>query len=308
MEYVLNHLTFDIQHMSDTISTEAILLPTKRGRGRPSNAQRAARERMALQSAQKTNETYEQRVTRISERFDIMHKLTRAMIHQQIMSFIVSGAPGVGKSYTIEGIMNAAAEEGRIKYTSIRGAQITGIQLYKTLYEHCADTDVVLMDDSDSIYEDELCLNILKAALESHKTRKLSYLSETPLLGDVPNSFIYAGRLVFITNKDFQTAVDNGIGKHVPHMSALMSRSNYLDLKLHSHEDLVAWVIYMCSKYHIPTQFGASPDQEKKALAWFEANAPKLRECSIRTVEKLTMYMVADAADWEKMARILLLR
>jgi hypothetical protein len=87
-----------------------------------------------------------------------------------------------------------------------------------------------------------------------------------------------------------------------------MSRSNYLDLKLHSKNDVLAWISHMVSTKHILVQQGMTRDDEGRALAWIVENAGTLRELSIRTVLKVGGYIQMDPNGWKSLARTLLLR
>ena len=64
---------------------------------------------------------------------------------------------------------------------------------------------VVVFDDCDSILLDEVCLNLLKGALDSGKKRKISWLAESHSLRreGVPDSFDFKGGVIFITNLKF---------------------------------------------------------------------------------------------------------
>lgn len=281
----------------------------RKGRGRPSKAEMALRAEEA-KKARKTNETPEQRVARIADRFTVMYRLTQGVINGAMRSLIVSGAPGMGKSHTIEvQLLSPAADKGQIKLDVIRGS-ISPVDLYKRLYKFSSPNSVILLDDADSIYEDEDGLNILKAALDTSKTRKISWLRESSALKseEVPNQFIFEGAMIFITNKDFQWIVEMERNKLVPHIAALMDRSKYLDLKLHDIDDCTAWVGHMVRKQNILVQHGLTREQQEKALDWLTKNYSQLRSLSIRTMMHVAEFILASPLDWEKFAKTILLR
>jgi hypothetical protein len=287
-------------------STKAIApaLP-KRGRGRPSNAELAAR----IEAARKTNETPAERVARIGERFTVMYRLTQGSITGAVRSLIISGAPGTGKSHTVEHLLSTADERDLIKYETVKGA-ISAVNLYKLLYRYSKSDQIVLLDDADSIFDDEDAMNIMKAALDTTAVRKISWLSESNALKaeEIPTSFVYEGAMIFITNKDFQGIVDLGKSRMAPHFGALMSRSIYLDLKLHTQEDLIAWISHLVSKNHILVQRGLDRAQESEAIQWLNDNVADVRELSIRTLLKIADFMKTDPTNWETFAKVTLLR
>jgi hypothetical protein len=285
----------------------------KRKRGRPAKtvvAQAEAQMLAQMQAEQDTNETESERVKRISERFTVMYKLTQGAINGHVRSLIVSGAAGTGKSHTINHLLDQAASTDAIRYEPIVGAQVTGINLFKLLYRMRNEQDIILMDDSDSIWEDEIALNLMKAALDTTAVRRLSWLSESAALKaeEIPQQFEYKGSVIFITNKDFQSIVDLGKSKLSPHFSALMSRSIYLDLKLHRSKDLLAWILHMVSKNHILHQNGLTRKEEDMVLAWTRENYTEFRELSIRTLLKVATFVKSSPTDWETFAKVTILR
>lgn len=277
-------------------------------RGRPSRAEQEARK----QIARKSDLSKEERVKIISERMTVMYRLTEGVIKGAIRALIVSGAPGMGKSFTTKKLLDAAHEKGKIRSEQISGA-VTGVNLYKLLFRFSGQNDVLLLDDCDSIYEDEDSMNLLKAATDSvddSKGRKISWLSESAALKaeDIPTSFYYKGTIIFITNKDLQSEIDYGSKAMAPHYRALQSRAHYVDLKLHDIEDCFAWTEHMVARNHILVQYGLDHGQEKEALKWLEKNVNSVRELSIRTVRKIGDYMLSDPTNWESFARVTLLR
>jgi hypothetical protein len=279
-------------------------------RGRPSRAETEAMKNAARKSS--SNLTKKERVEVIAERMTVMYRLTQGIIKGKIRSLIVSGAPGMGKSFTTQKLLTDAHENGKIRAEVVSGA-ITGVNLYKLLFRFSAENDVILLDDCDSIYEDEDSMNLLKAAtdtLDDVKGRKISWLSESSSLKseDIPTSFYFKGTLIFITNKDLQMEIDYGSKSMAPHYRALMSRAHYVDLRLHDIEDCFAWVEHMVKTNHILVAFGLDRGQETEALQWLEKNVNTVRELSIRTARKVAEYMLSDPSNWETFARVVLLR
>jgi hypothetical protein len=128
-----------------------------------------------------------------------------------------------------------AIEKG-IYYELIKG-DISSINLYKALHR-AADGGVLCFDDCDSVFKDETTLNLLKAALEvlpPGKARKICWLKESNTLinEDIPNSIDFQGRILFLTNVDFEREAESG-SKKAEHVKALMSRSGHMSLGLFS--------------------------------------------------------------------------
>jgi len=72
----------------------------------------------------------------------------------------------------------------------------------------------VILDDCDSVFKDDDAVNILKGALDSYDTRKISYLTTKPLKDEfgshLPRSFEFTGKIIFISNIS-QSKLDEAI-------------------------------------------------------------------------------------------------
>jgi hypothetical protein len=184
-------------------------------------------------------ETDEEAIERIAARFSILDEMAEAVSTSKVRAMIVSGPPGIGKSYGVE-----RALEKRSMFDDIAGSQrkfevvkgaMSAIGLYKKLYEHSGKGHVVCFDDCDAVLYDDLALNLLKAALDTGKRRTLHWNTEsrTLMAEGMPNSFEFHGGVIFITNIKF----DNVKSKKLQdHLQALQSRCHYLDLTIDSDE------------------------------------------------------------------------
>jgi hypothetical protein len=249
-------------------------------------------------------ETDAEILSRVGERFNMLNTITRGCCTGAVRSTIVSGVGGVGKTHAIEQILDHYRETQNIQSEVVRGV-LSAVNLYKLLYRNRTKHCITVLDDADGIFWDEDALSILKVALDSSLTRKISWMSESQALknDDVPNTFEYAGSMIFITNIDFQTYVDNGKGKLAPHLQALLTRTMYLDLKLHTDRDLMLWIDHVITKNHVLVKDGLKHEQEKEVLDFMKANRTDLRNLSIRTALKLAMLVKMNPAKWQTMAR-----
>ena len=202
---------------------------------------------------------------------------------------IVSGPPGIGKSYGVESTLMKYSTFDDIagkkrKFEVVKGA-MSSIGLYKKLYEHADRGHVVCFDDCDVILYDDLALNLLKAALDTGRKRTLHWNTESRFLHaeGVPNSFEFNGGIIFITNVKF----DNVKSKKLKdHLEALQSRCHYLDLTIDSMRDRMLRIKQivragMLDKYNMS-------DATKASLVdYIMQNKSRLREISLRMVLKI---------------------
>lgn len=269
-------------------------------RGRPSKADIAAREASKATPKERTDS---QILKDLSERFDILSILTKGAIAKNIRALVVTGAPGVGKTYTVESIL----EHSNVPHEIVRGS-LSALHLYMLAYEYRKAGSVIVLDDADSIFNDEDALNILKGLCDTSSTRKVSYLKEAPQLreNDIPQSFEYNGAMIFISNLDFQTFVDEGKNKYSQHFEALMSRSLYLDLRLHSRHELSVWVNHIAKDGRIFDREDVPDELRQPLLNFIMGNRDNLRELSIRTLLKACQLAKQNPHNWESIARVLL--
>ena len=131
-------------------------------------------------------ETEDQAIDRIAERFSILEEMTNATLDGIVRGMIVTGPPGVGKTFGVEQVLEKDSlfdmmANRPIRHTFVKGA-MSAIGLYSTLYKYSDDKSIVVLDDCDSILWNEDALNILKAALDSGKKRKISWNSDSNFL------------------------------------------------------------------------------------------------------------------------------
>lgn len=240
--------------------------------------------------------------TRISERFEILDILTRAAIVGECRGLIISGAPGIGKSYGVEQILRDYDPEAQV-FEIVKGfTRATG--LLKLLYKFRHEGNILVFDDCDSIFNDEVALNLLKSVTDTTQRRIVSWLAESNMIDDetyekIPRNFEFNGSVIFLTNLDFEGMVEKG-HKLSPHLEALMSRSHYLDLSMRSREDYLVRVRQVIRQGLLSD---LSPEMRADIITFIEANYKNMRELSIRACVKLAALRVASDS-WEKIARI----
>ncbi|NDB82019.1 MAG: hypothetical protein EB127_04660 [Alphaproteobacteria bacterium] len=250
-------------------------------------------------------ESDEEVMDRIEQRFEILHQMTRATIAGDVRAMIVVGPPGVGKSYGVEfeleksGLFDKISGK-KIKYEVVKGA-MTPIGLYCTLYRHSDRNNVLVFDDCDSVFQDELALNILKAALDSGKKRKIHWNSDSAMLRreGVPDSFDFKGGAIFITNLKFDNIKSK---KMQDHLEALQSRCHFLDLTLNTMRDKFLRIKQIFRQGQLFSDYDFTPEQGDEILNFMDANKDKLREMSLRMALKLADLTKVSESNWKALA------
>ena len=248
------------------------------------------------------NESDDQISARIAERFDILDVLTEACTCGNARALIVSGPAGLGKSFTVEKRL-ADWDPNAINHTIVKGyVRATG--LVKLLYQYREAGQVIVFDDADAIFFDDVSLNLLKAVCDTTERRTVSWLSEGSLIDEetavrIPRSFQFDGTIIFISNYDFDAMIDRG-HKLAPHLAALVSRAHYIDLAMKSRRDYlvrIRQVIEQGLLGHL------TYEQEAEVKQFIDKNADSLRELSLRMAIKLG-HLAAQGGNWERIAKI----
>ena len=248
------------------------------------------------------NETDEEIEARLAERFDILAELTDAAIKGHSRALVVSGPAGLGKSYTVEEKLQDWDADA-VNHTIVKGyVRPTG--LYRLLYQHRMPNQVIVFDDADAIFFDDVSLNLLKAVCDTTERRVVSYMSEKIMVDEdeavtIPKSFEFKGTIIFITNLDFDQMIEKG-HKAAPHMQALVSRSHYIDLAMKTRRDYmirIKQVVKQGLLAHL------SKTQQDDVMAFLDKNQDKLRELSLRMAIKVAAIRKLDKPNWMAMAK-----
>lgn len=254
-------------------------------------------------------ETDEEIISRIEKTFDFIPTLTAAAQKGQIKALIISGPGGVGKSYGVENQLQKMNMTNKLSGKSERYELVTGgcsaLGLYKTLYNNRDRGDVVVFDDCDSILWDENSLNLLKGALDTKEKRKLSWLTESYALEkeDIPNSFYFAGSVIFLSNLKFDNIKSQ---KMQAHLSAIMSRTHYLDLSLDTRREQILRIKQVVGAGMLD-KHNLSQEAKDDIVGWVMNNHNYLHELSLRTVIKAADLAVTHAEQWKDIAEFTLL-
>ena len=235
----------------------------------------------------------EARMAQIKDRFQILEDMTDAACEGVVRGMIVSGPPGVGKSFGVENKLEEYAMLDKIggmplKYEVVKGA-MTPIGLYCLLYNNSDKGKVLVLDDCDSVLFDELSLNILKGALDSGKKRKIYWNADSSKLRSegIPDNFEFKGSIIFITNLKFDKMTQGGrLGKIKDHLEAIISRCHYLDLTLDTMRDKMLRIKQIVGDGML-NDYAFTTEQHNEVINFINDEKHNLREVSLRMVLKV---------------------
>jgi hypothetical protein len=256
--------------------------------------------------AEVAQETDQEILTRLNERFEILDEMTRAVKQGDVRAMIVSGPPGVGKSYGVEAVLqkddlfNRLAER-KPKFEVVKGA-MSAIGLYAKLYEFSEQGNVVVFDDCDSILMEDLSLNILKGALDSSERRWISWNTDSRLLRSegIPDRFEFKGAAIFITNIKFEHVRSKKLRDH---LDALESRCHYIDLQMDTDREKILRIRQVIQDKGMLDRYDFDQSQKAELVEFVEQNKTRLRELSLRMVLKLADLRKSFPRTWQSMAK-----
>lgn len=245
---------------------------------------------------------------RMRERFGILEDMTRAVKKGDVRALIVSGPPGVGKSFGVEHVLSrhdvfadVAQNKKLKKYEIVKGA-MSAIGLYRKLYEYSDRKCIIVFDDCDSVLLDDLSLNILKAALDSSKKRTIHWNTDSRVLRSegVPNSFEFHGGCIFITNIKF----DNVKSKKLrDHLEALESRCHYIDLTIDTQRDKMLRIRQIVADGML-NDYEFTDHEQDEVISFIDQNKDRMRELSLRMVLKVADLKKSMPERWQRVAEI----
>ena len=256
------------------------------------------------------NESDDQIVERLRSRFQVLQDMTSAVKQGHVRAMIVTGPPGVGKSFGVDEVLNKddlfnTLGNKKPKYEIVKGA-MSAIGLYKKLWEYCEKGNVIVFDDCDSVLLDDLSLNILKAALDSSKTRTIAWNTDSRSLDGegIPNKFEFKAGAIFITNIKFENVRSK---KLQDHLAALESRCHYIDLQMDTEREKVLRIKQIVNDGMLES-YEFTDIERDEVVDYVMSNRANLRELSLRTVLKVADLRKSFALNWKEMCNVTCMR
>ena len=251
-------------------------------------------------------ETDDEILARLGERFEILTEMTKAVKSGTVRAMIVSGPPGVGKSFGVESVLQKDGlfdilGERKPRFEVVKGA-MSSLGLYAKLYEFSAEKNVIVFDDCDSILMEDLSLNILKGALDSSNKRVIQWNTDSRLLRNegIPDKFEFKGAAIFITNIKFEHVKSKKLRDH---LDALESRCHYIDLQMDTNREKLLRIRQVIKENEMLSRYEFEPVVVDELVEFVESNQERLREQSLRMVLKLADLRKAFPTTWVAMAK-----
>ena len=235
----------------------------------------------------------------INERFGFVSDMVKLLAQGDQSSVVITGPGGLGKSFNV---MKALQTVGMKDITELSDFQIgtrvnvkksfivikgysTPKGLYRALYEN--KDGVIVFDDCDSVLKDPVSLNLLKGALDSYSRRIISWRADIRD-EDLPTSFEFKGRVIFISNLS-----------SVQMDQAIISRSMAVDLTM-TRQQKVDRMRFLISQSDFMPEYKS--EHKNDALDLIESLQDKVKELTLRTLIQVTVIRKGLSANWKNLA------
>lgn len=239
----------------------------------------------------------------INERFAFVEQLVTMVAQNVQPSAVITGEGGLGKTYTVIKTLQANGfkdvsdldefEVGSVLsmrkcFRMVKGYS-TAKGLYRTLFEN--NKGIIVFDDCDAVLKDPVALNLLKGALDSYGKRIISWNAETLGGDDLPRSFNFEGRVIFISNMA-QTKIDQ----------AIRSRSMMIDLSMTLEQKINRMEHIALSDEFMPEYDSTTKSDALSLIRELKDDAKEISLRTLITVSKIR----ASNKDWKKFATYML--
>lgn len=170
-----------------------------------------------------------------------------------------------GKTQTVEDTLAAMGKTDGDGFFKISGS-ISPSGLYRVLFEH--RNELILSDDCDDLFKDQEGRNLLKAACDTKKVRKISWMKSGSKYIDpddydydnpgdeLPKYFDFKGKLIAISNLKLDKLDPDG---------AFRTRCYIIDINP-TNEELYEWMKKIAPNVKLDVQYELSLDQKLKCI------------------------------------------
>jgi len=267
-------------------------------RGVPRSGVRMTKKRMAALSVAPVMAQKASRFS-INERFGFVGDMVTMLAQGDQASVVITGPGGLGKTFNVlsalqkngmqdltslEEFMEGTVVSTKKSFVVIKGYS-TPKGLYRALYEN--RNGVIVFDDCDSILRDPVSLNLLKAALDSYERRVISWRADIRD-DDLPTSFEFKGRVVFISNLS-SVQLDQ----------AILTRSLVVDLTM-TNTQKVERMRFLLSQADFMPEYEREFKQD--AMDLISKLQDEVKELSLRTLIQVTKIRKSSGKNWKNLA------
>ena len=223
----------------------------------------------------------------MEEKFKYIHDIVQMVIDGVNPSAMITGRPGIGKTFLVKSTLEKAGLEKDKDYLFVSGHS-SAFGLYRLLYDN--QDAFVILDDCDSCFRDPKSVNILKSALDSYDIRRVSWFSDkTTDKEDIEPYFDFTGRVIFISNL-YADRIDE----------AVRSRSFCVNLQMTNVE-----VTEHMGNILNDLEPKIDLDIKREVLDYISSISDDFETYGIRTLIQSCRIRIGCPNDWKKMVQVI---
>jgi hypothetical protein len=228
------------------------------------------------------------------ESMDHLKGLVQGLIKGSFNALFVAGRGGTGKTQTVEDTLSAAGlSDGHGYYKNTGTASAAG--MYRLLYKH--RENIILFDDSDGALNDQDGRNLIKAATDTKKVRKLAWNKATEMTDEegktIPKDFEFEGRIIFISNL--------GINKLDPD-GALRTRAFVIAVDP-TPEEMIDFMEKIVDKIELEDGLSLTKKQRREVLDVIR-NSKRRNQATLRTLVRGLNLAASGADNWKRLIEL----
>ena len=224
-----------------------------------------------------------------------IEKLTQGVANDA-WSLLLMGEAGQGKT---QGVVDTLNQSG-VKWAGIKGST-SAIGIYKFFYDH-KDCDVIVIDDSDAVFESEEAGNILKAAMDTQPQRKITWSKQNTNLQSlgIPSEYVMSARVIIISNKDLEYA-GGRISKAQRIMKPVVDRAPMFKTGLPTREWEIEYLRMMFESNSIIcfAERGMTDAEQKEIINFVIDHSDEFNTISFRLIDKVCGFYKEMPYNWK---------
>jgi len=231
--------------------------------------------------------------------------LVSALVKGSFNSLFVAGKGGTGKTQTVERVLHQnGLTDGSGYFKNTGSASAAGI--YNLLYHH--RNDIIVFDDSDGAMGDVDARNLIKAATDTKKVRKMVWNKKSSFIFDPdgpdadkyeddlsmsPSHFDFKGRIIFISNLPLDKLDPDGALR----TRAFIVNVDPTDDELFKHMEKILMDIRL--------EDGMSLSKEERQHVLNVVKGSKRKgDVSLRKLVRALNLAASGAPNWEKLVEL----
>lgn len=231
--------------------------------------------------------------------------LVTGVIKGAFNALFVAGKGGTGKTQTVEKVLGEhGLTDGNGYFKNTGSASAAGV--YTLLYHH--RNEIILFDDSDGALADQDARNLIKAATDTKKKRKMVWNKKSSFIFDpeaedpeayeddlamAPKFFDFEGRIIFISNLPLNKLDPDGALR----TRAFVINVNPTDAELYDHMEKILHDIKLEDGLHL------SKDQRQEVLEVVKTSKRK-NDVSLRKLVRSLNLAASGVENWKQLCEL----